>query len=119
MLIIAFSTSIAQTWEGEWIKNNKNSLNITNLKGNTFHFQFSCMQGKFSGNAEGIAVFEGNKAVSNFEDSSYCEFKFILNQDKLEVFNDNSNDCYTEGNVTYAGIYKFKPGKKIKKRKII
>ena len=117
MFVMALSLFAQQNakWAGEWVKNKNNSVTITEVTDKNFYFTFACYNGTNLGEAEGIAIINGNEAISKPDDESACKIKFILKEDHIQVIDIRENDCYIDaGNgVSYEGKYK---GKKARKK---
>ncbi len=116
MLVMALSLFAQPNakWAGKWVQNKNNSVTITKVTDKNFYFTFACYNGTNMGEAEGVAIINGNEAISNPEDEEICKIKFILKEDHIEVIDIRDDDCMMDaGNgVSYEGKYKAKKAKK-------
>lgn len=112
--VIAAKVSTAQNdndWKGKWKildLHYSASLEITSVKNKRIYFTLFAMNGGHTGEIEGSAPIQGNKAVYRMEEygSADCLIEFTLRQGLEIEVDQQSGHCDAGMAVEYSGIYK-------------
>ena len=95
-------------WKGTWSRNewqNGGTLEIKPMGATRFHFRLVALNGAHTGEVEGVATVDGNRAIYTDPYNKECILEFLFKNDHVLEIEQSSDDCGAGHGVTYPGIY--------------
>jgi hypothetical protein len=95
-------------WKGTWSRNEWQhgaTLEIRSMGPQRFHFSLVALNGANTGDLEGVATVDGNRAIYTDPHNKECVLEFLFKNDHVLEVAQSSDNCSAGSGVTYPGIY--------------
>jgi hypothetical protein len=95
-------------WKGTWSRNewqHSATLEIKPMGPKSFHFSLVALNGANTGDLEGVATVDGNRAIYTDPHHKECILEFLYKNDHVLEVEQSADNCAAGHGVTYPGTY--------------